>query len=44
MNCSTNFISPYVRLNKDIRDVKKLSGYINDSSYINASDPNSMRD
>lgn len=35
---------PFQRNNRDYRDKKKLSLYLNDSSHANPSDPNSMRD
>jgi hypothetical protein len=41
---SSQFIIPYVRHNRDYRDKKNLGLYVNDSSYNNPSDPNSMRD
>jgi len=37
-------MAPYVRLNQEAYNLKKMGGYINDSSYSNACDPNSMRD
>lgn len=37
-------MAPYVRINREAFDVKKMGGFINDSSYSNACDPNSMRD
>jgi hypothetical protein len=42
--CKSNYIAPFVRMNRDQRDLKRIGGYFNDSTYINASDPNSMRD
>lgn len=42
--CQSNYIIPFTRLNRDRRDLKKIGAFLNDSTYINASDPNSMRD
>ncbi|CDW78824.1 UNKNOWN [Stylonychia lemnae] len=42
--CSSNYITPFTRLNRDQRDKKQYGFYLNDSTYNNASDPNSMRD
>ncbi len=41
---TSQFIMPYTRINRDYRDRKKLGVYLNDSTHINPSDPNSMRD
>ena len=41
---SSQFIIPFVRHNRDYRIKKNLGVYVNDSSYNNPSDPNSMRD
>ena len=41
---SSQFIMPFVRHNRDYRDHKNLGVYVNDSTHINPSDPNSMRD
>jgi hypothetical protein len=41
---STHYIMPFTRVNRDYRDRKKLTVYVNDSSYSNPSDPNSMTD
>ena len=38
------YIAPYIRHNRDSRDIKKMSAFINDSTYLVASDPNTMRD
>lgn len=42
--CSSTFIAPFHRLNRDRNELKRMYGYINDSTYKNASDPNSMVD
>ena len=36
--------TPYTRINREMRDTKRLAFFMNDSTYVNASDPNSMRD
>jgi hypothetical protein len=41
---STQYIMPFVRSNRHYRDRKKMTVYVNDSSYSNPSDPNSMTD
>jgi hypothetical protein len=41
---SSQYIMPFVRHNRDYRDHKNLQVYVNDSTHINPSDPNSMRD
>jgi hypothetical protein len=41
---SSQFIMPFVRHNRDYRDHKNLQVYVNDSTHVNPSDPNSMRD
>ena len=41
---ASNFIMPFVRHNRDYKDHKNLNVYVNDSTHINPSDPNSMRD
>lgn len=38
------FMSPYSRHNRDNRDIKQMSAFLNDSTYLVASDPNTMRD
>ena len=42
--CNSNYVAPYLRYNRDYRELKRLGFYFNDSTYLNASDPNSMRD
>ena len=41
---SSQYIIPHVRLNRDHREKKKLSLYLNDSTHLNPSDPNTMID
>lgn len=41
---SSQYIMPFTRMNRDYRDKKKLNIYVNDSSHVNPSDPNTMRD
>ena len=40
----TQYIMPFVRMNKEHRDNKNRTLYMNDSSHLNPGDPNSMRD
>lgn len=42
--CNSNYIAPYTRINREYRDKKTMRTFFNDSTYLNASDPNSMRD
>lgn len=41
---ASQYIMPFTRVNRDYRDKKNLNLYLNDSTYLNPSDPNSMRD
>ena len=41
---ATNYIVPFQRNNRDYRDKKNLTLYLNDSTHANPSDPNSMKD
>lgn len=41
---SSQYIMPFVRNNRDHRDRKKMKMYLNDSTHLNPSDPNTMRD
>lgn len=43
-SAGVSYIAPYVRHNRDYRDIKKMSAFINDSTYLVASNPNTMRD
>jgi hypothetical protein len=38
----SSYPAPFTRQNYDHRRKKQTAGFINDSSYTNASDPNSM--
>jgi hypothetical protein len=42
--CNSSYVAPFTRVNRDQRDLKTMGVFMNDSTYLNASDPNSMRD
>lgn len=44
MSSNTGYIAPFTRLNKDQNELKKNNMFMNNSTYLNASNPNSMRD
>ena len=44
INDSSKFPIPYLRLNKEVGELKNSRGFINDSTAYNLSDPNSMTD
>lgn len=42
--CTANHVIPFHRINRDRIALKKMGFFLNDSTYSNACDPNSMRD
>jgi hypothetical protein len=42
--CNANHVIPFQRVNRDRIALKKMGFILNDSTYSNACDPNSMRD